>query len=242
MSFRAAWIWLACASGSIGAFGCGEKSAPQALAPVESSGGDEPRREEREDALAISGLRGTLSQEEIKKALDPRMGKFARCVQQRAGELEWLAGGVNIEFRVKVDGSVAFVYPRDSSLGDRATERCVIEVAQATRFPAPHGGEADFAWSFEVPLDGSIREPVSLPDETIQGVLSAQSGSLASSCGGGSYGVTAYVDPDGKVVAAGASAGDEQSAQHLDCVAAAVQAFVFPSPGSYAAKNRFSVP
>jgi TonB family protein len=221
--------------------GCGDKPAPRAPAPVESSGAEE-RREESPDSLAISGLRGTLSQEEIKKALDPRMGKFARCIQQRSGEVEWLAGGVTIEFQVKLDGSVAQAYPRDSSLGDRATERCVMEVAQATRFPAPRGGEADFAWSFEVPLDNSIREPVNLPEETIQSALSTQGGALATSCGAGSYGVTAYVDPEGKVVAAGASAADAQSAQQLDCVAATVQGFTFPSPGSYAAKIRFSVP
>lgn len=240
MKFSMGWAGVACA-GAMVFSGCGDKPAPQAAAPVESSGGEE-RREEREDSLAISGIRGTLSQDEIKKALNPRMSKFARCIQQRSGDVEWLAGSVNIEFRIKVDGSVALAYPRDSSLGDRATERCVIEVAQATRFPAPHGGEADFAWSFEVPLDGSIREPVSLPDETVQSALGTQSGALASSCGAGSYGVTAYVDPEGKVVAAGASAADEQSAQQLDCVASAVQSFTFPSPGSYAAKVRFSVP
>jgi hypothetical protein len=239
MKFSMGWARAAGALAICSA--CGDKAAPQAPAPVESSGSEE-RRAEREDSLAITGLRGTLSQEEIKKALDPRMGKFARCVQQRAGEIEWLAGGVTIEFRVKVDGSVALAYPRDSSLGDRATERCVIEVAQATRFPAPRGGEADFAWSFEVPLDGSIREPVSLPDETIQSALSTQSGALASACGAGSYGVTAYVDPEGKVVAAGASAADEQSAAQLDCVTSTVQGFTFPSPGSYPAKIRFSVP
>jgi hypothetical protein len=202
----------------------------------------EEARADPEESLAVSGIRGTLSQDEVKNALEPRMMKFARCIQKRSGDVEWLAGGVTIEFHLKVDGRVAKAYPRDSSLGDRATERCVIEVAEATRFPAPHGGEADFSWSFEVPLDSAIREPVSLPDEVISAALAKQSTSIASACGEGRYGVTAYVDAEGKVVSAGASAADELSAQQLDCVASAVQGFTFASPGSYAAKIRFSVP
>jgi hypothetical protein len=220
--------------------GCGEKRAP-VVAAAESSG-DEQAPEEPSDSLAVSGIRGTLSQDEVKKALEPRMLKFARCIQKRSAEVEWLAGGMTIEFHVKLDGSVAQAYPRESSFGDRATEQCAIEVAQATRFPAPHGGETDFAWSFEVPLDRSIREPVTLPDEVIASALSKQTGAIATRCGEGSFSVTAYIDPEGKVVAAGASAADEASAQKLDCVAATVQSFTFAGPGSYAAKVRFSVP
>lgn len=225
---------------SVAGPGCGEKTTP-AAPPAESSGAEE-RREERPDSVSITGIKGTLSQDEVKNALEPRMLKFARCIQKRSADVEWLAGGVTIEFKVKLDGSVAKAYPRDSSLGDRATERCVIEVAEATRFPAPHGGEADFAWSFDVPLDSSVREPVSLPEELIAETLAKQLNTIASSCGEGSYGVTAYVDPEGKVVAAGASTTDEQSAEKLDCVATAVETFTFASPGSYAAKVRFSVP
>jgi hypothetical protein len=242
MQFRTKTVEAALVCLLASAAGCGGDKPAQVAAPVASSGGDERRREEDRDSFAVTGIHGTLSQDEVKKALEPRMLKFARCIQKRSGDIEWLAGGVKLEFHVKVDGSVARAYPRDSSLGDRVTERCVVEVAEATRFPAPHGGEADFAWSFEMPLDSSIREPVSLPDDVLASALGEQSAALVSSCGEGSYGVTAYVDPEGKVVAAGASAADEASAQKLDCVAAAVESFTFASPGSYAAKIRFSVP
>jgi hypothetical protein len=242
MHFRVAWSRAALACAWVSGLACGGEKPAEVAAPVAESGGGEQLREAPAETLAVTGIRGTLSQDEIKNALEPRMLKFARCIQQRSGEVEWLAGGVTIEFHVKLDGRVAKAYPRDSSLGDRATERCVIEVAEATRFPQPRGGEADFSWSFEVPLDGSIREPVSLPDDAIASVVGGQVGALTGSCGAGNYGVTAYVDPAGRVVAAGASASDAEGAEQLDCVASAVQGFTFPSPGSYAAKIRFSVP
>ena len=219
---------------------CGDK--PVAAPTVSESSGAERREEPAPDTLAVSGLRGTLTQDEVQNALEPRMLKFARCVQQRSDAVEWLAGRVVLEFHVALDGKVARVYPRESSMGDRITERCAVEVAQATRFPAPHGGEADFSWSFEVPLDGSIREPVSLTASEIEPAPGALRGVLEGACGVGQFALTAYVDTAGKVVSAGASAGDEESAQKLDCVASAVEGFTFKSPGSYAAKLQLSVP
>jgi hypothetical protein len=219
---------------------CGEK---QAVAPtVSASSGAEAREEPRDDTLGVSGLRGTLSQDEVQNALEPRMLKFARCVQQRSDAVEWLAGSVKLEFHVALDGKVARAYPRESNMGDRVTERCAVEVAEATRFPAPHGGEADFSWSFEVPLDGSIREPVSLTVSELEATPDGLRSAIEAACGTGQLSVTAYVDTTGKVVAAGAAAGDDESAAKLDCVAAAVESVSFKSPGSYAAKVQLALP
>jgi hypothetical protein len=235
---RAWTLHVAACAALLGACAAKPVAAPQA----EESSGREREPAEEHDSLSVQGLRGTLSQEEVQGSLEPRMPKFARCVQKRSDQVEWLSGHVSLEFHVKLDGSVASVYPRETSMGDRATERCIEEVARGTRFPAPHGGEADFAWSLDVPLDSSIREPVALGTSDVSEVLTASTPLVQNACGGGSYAVTAYVDPEGKVVAAGASAADEASAAKLDCVAETVQSFVFASPGSYAAKVTFSIP
>lgn len=219
---------------------CGAK--PVEAPRSEESSGHEREPETGQDSLNVQGLRGTLSQDEVQDVLEPRMPKFGRCVQKRSDAVEWLSGHVSLEFHVKTDGSVASVYPRESSMGDRATERCIEEVARGTRFPPPHGGEADFAWSLDVPLDDSIREPVALGAADVGEVLMASLPLVESTCGAGNYTVTAYLDTEGKVVAAGASAGDEASAAKLDCVSETVQSFVFASPGSYAAKITFSIP
>jgi len=227
------------AAGTLVGACAGKPAEPQRAA---ETAGDEREEDASNDSLNVQGLRGTLSQYEVQNALEPRMPKFARCVQKRSGEVEWLSGHVSLEFHVNLDGSVASVYPRESSMGDRATERCIGEVAKGTRFPAPHGGEADFAWSLDVPLDDTVREPVALTGADVAEALVQHIPLLESACGAGSYGVTAYVDPEGKVVAAGVSAGDQTSAAKLDCVSETVQNFVFASPGSYAAKVTFSIP
>jgi hypothetical protein len=226
----------------LGMLGSACGSSPEASEPeVSESGGGERREQAAEDSLAVTGLRGTLSQEEIKRALEPRMPKFGRCVQKRSGEVEWLAGSLELSFRVAVDGSVGNVFPTRSSMGDRATEQCALDVARGTRFPQPHGGEAEFTWSFEVPLDGEIREPVSWGAAEAGEQLAAHGSEITAQCGGGSYAITAYVDTEGKVVSAGAASAAEEAAGQLDCVAEAVRTWTFASPGSYPAKIQFSI-
>jgi hypothetical protein len=223
------------------ALACGGKSG-EAAQPAAESSGDEASERGAEEGMSVVGLRGTLSQTEIQGALEPRMLKFARCVQRRSEALDVISGGMALEFHVALDGQVGSVYPRESSLGDREAERCVLELAQGTRFPAPHGGEADFSWSFEVPLDDAVREPVALAAEHVADVMAQNRALIDATCGSGSYVLTAYIDPTGKVAAVGAAAGDAPSALNLDCVTDAVEGFVFASPGSYVAKVTFQLP
>ena len=217
----------------------GSQASTEAPESEERASGGE--REEAQDSLSISGLRGTLSQDEVQRALEPRMPKFARCVQKRAGELEWLSGSMEFSFLVAEDGTVKSVFPTRSSMGDRDTERCAVEVARATRFPQPHGGEAEFNWSFEVPLDSEVREPIAWGDAEASAVVGEHGREVTDACGAHEYGITAYVDTEGKVVSAGAASAKEASAEQLDCVVEAVRAWSFASPGSYAAKIQFSL-
>jgi hypothetical protein len=217
---------------------CGQKAEEAVPAVSESSGSE--RAPEDHGGLSISGLRGTLSQDEIQGALEPRMPKLSRCMQKRLGAVEWLSGEVKFQFRVAVDGSVATVYPSQSNMGDRETERCLLEVAKATRFPQPHGGEAEFSWPLEVPPDPEVRPPVPWTLENA-GDLADQVAELKAQCPGGPYSVSAYIDTEGKVVAAGGAARDEASAAQLDCISSAVSAWSFESPGSYAAKLTFDI-
>lgn len=195
---------------------------------------------EAADSLSVTGIRGTLSQEEIQRALEPRMPKLSRCLAKRMGAVEWLAGDMKLSFHVARDGSVLGVSALSSSIGDCETERCLLEVAAGTRFHAPHGGEADFAWPFEVPLDSSIAAPSERPAEQVAEQVSAHASEAKAECGEGTYAVTAYVHPEGRVLAAGVTSAEGTSADALDCVAAAVLAWTF-APAEAPAKIHFDL-
>lgn len=208
-----------------------------------------PAAAPKDEAVLVSGLHGTLSQEEIQRALTPRLPKFLRCASARRGELEVLAGKLTFGFHLAANGLVTAVQVNQSTLGDRASERCMVDVAQSTQFPAPHGGEADFTWPLELPPDPDVRVPVQLGADVAQPISSARPArgiargeALQGVCGGGQYVVTAYLDADGRVLAAGVATPDISTPTELDCVAAGVRDWSFPSPGSYLGKLSFTVP
>lgn len=97
--------------------------------------------------VQIEGLMGTISQDQVNMTLQPRTETFARCFTQGAG-VDFLGGDIRLSFRIHVDGSVAWVFPSQTTIGHRAVERCIVERARGVRFPRPRGGEAEFTWGF----------------------------------------------------------------------------------------------
>jgi hypothetical protein len=193
-----------------------------------------------DDGMQVQGLMGTLSADEVHQGLEPRMGRFMRCFERRYGALELLGGQIRFAFRIATDGSVREVHARESTIGDRQTERCLLEVAQSARFARPQGGEAEFAWPIEVdPLD-DVRPPLYWEQEQVADVV-AENASSVRSCGRGPFVVTVYIAPGGSVMAAGSAATGGAESETLDCVAEAVSAWSMPDPGSYAAKVTFEV-
>ncbi len=173
--------------------------------------------------------------------LDRRLPRFARCFSRRYNELELVGGEMRFSFRVKVDGSVLWVYPSSSTVGDRTVERCLLDVAQAATFPRPHGGEAEFSWSLAFDPPEDVRPPVPWDASQVSEVV-GEHGSELRQCGARPGQVTAYVGPGGAVMAAGASAEGQPSADALDCLASAVETWEMPDPGSYPAKVSFPIP
>ena len=197
----------------------------------------------RGQGMQVTGLMGTIPERKIQGALEPKLPRFAQCFARGAGEVEFISGAMEFYFRVGLSGEVEWVYPRKSTVGHRATERCVLDLAAVTRFPEPKGGgPAEFAWSFEMGSTDA-RPPVEWDAAQVEPAVAAAGDAIAACAPGGErFEVTAYVSPGGKVLAAGAAAPSNEAAAQLDCVVDAVQALALPDPGSYPAKVTFAVP
>ena len=208
-------------------------------AQPESTDSRAERNSPEDDGLEVEGLTGTLSPDEIHSALNPRLPEFARCFSRRYRQLELVAGHFEFAFGVNPRGRVATVVPASSSVGDRPTERCLLEVAADTRFPEPHGGAAEFSWSVSFDPPEDVRPATVWPPSHVSEAVDEQSDSLRE-CSRRGFDVTMYVAPGGAVMAAGAT-GDDPSEETLDCVASAVSEWQMPDPGSYPAKVSFRV-
>ncbi|HKU38172.1 MAG TPA: AgmX/PglI C-terminal domain-containing protein, partial [Polyangiales bacterium] len=193
--------------------------------------------------MQVEGILGTIPQRKIEETMQGKLPQLQRCFFEGMGQVEYLSGFIKFYFHVELDGRVGYVHPRGSSIGHRATELCLLEVAKKTRFPAPKGGgPAEFVWGFELESPGGVRAPVDWDEGRVAGAVSEQQASLAS-CGvdGAHYVITLYVAPGGSVQAAGAAADSQSAADKIDCVLSAVSSWRLPDPGSYAAKVSFKL-
>jgi TonB family protein len=187
----------------------------------------------RSGRMAVAGLTGSLSPYEVREALEPRAEEFGACFVRASRRLRGLGGRIQLAFHVDATGRVETVRAADSTIGHRAVERCLLEVAAETRFPRPQGGEADFSWPLEM---DSVSEPTTWDPSRIDGVVRRFGPRVLETCVAEgadrpAFQVTTYVSRSGRVIAAGAvmlGAADDASDESLDCVASQVRRWRMP--------------
>ncbi|MCC7535249.1 MAG: energy transducer TonB [Deltaproteobacteria bacterium] len=238
-----AWVWrMAVAALVVGGVACGGSEATRRTS-ARSDRLIVPRAdEERTDGTQFEGILGQIDPAEARAALERRMGSFMRCYSQRLSSVEYLGGNVELTVRIGTEGSVRWAFVSQSTMGDLPTETCLLGVAQGASFPRPRGGEAEFRYPLEFEPGDGVRPPLSWSHDRVASVIGEHRGDLAScSLGGSSVSVTAYVEPGGRVAAAGVASSARAAANAAECVVQAVSGWTFPDPGSYAAKVTFTV-
>ncbi|MFO0638570.1 MAG: hypothetical protein U0183_05105 [Polyangiaceae bacterium] len=203
-----------------------------------------PNRAEK-PKLSLSQELGSLDPKKVDEAFDRAKPKILACQAKGLKRLDFLAGDAKFYARLDTSGKVKWIFFEESQIGDRETEKCVLDALTSVAWPAPDGGEGELHKGFGYDLQDA-REPTAWgPDKAAPhlGEIADQ----VKHCRGGknlAFKVTAYIEPEakhGKVAAVGVAAGSKEAAEKADCIAEAVKQMKFPSPGGYAAKVSFSL-
>lgn len=236
------WAW-----GLVVLLGCGGSSETTPEQGSVGSGQETPAAVPTAPArvrrgVEVKGLEGTLQAYDVRETMERRFDALGACQQQRIRRVRQLAGRIELAIHVRTDGSVSQVDVVDSDLGDLETERCIAQVTLETKFPRPHGGEADVKWNMHLdPLSrgpgpeerepDQLAEPLelSLPDAAEHCEFPRRAPPIT---------ITAYVAPSGKVLTAGASSSHLGRDELLACVANDVASWRLPR-GKRVAKIRF---
>jgi len=184
---------------------------------------------------------GGMREEATVKAFE-RLGEpVLDCVKQNTKRVRQLGGTFVISIRVGREGRAVWAYLSESNLGDRATERCILDLARGNDWPKPVGGEGLATRSFQVDPESV---PVELEAKRIKPALKygAKSFAQCRKAVRGRFMATAYVRPDGRVEAAGVAPPREDLEETADCFADTVKKMKFGSPGRKGAKVTFEVP
>jgi len=171
-------------------------------------------------------------------------GKLDRCYKTGLTRIDYLEGDVKVFLRVGQEGTVKYGYLEDSTIGDRDTEKCMMDVLTTASWPKPDGGEAEVRNNFGFDAPGDVRPPTSWNADRLAEELGKNDEKFQKCKAGvkGSFRATAYVEPDGKqgkFQSLGIVPPSKEGVDKIDCLLDAIKAIKLPSPGSYAAKVSF---
>jgi len=219
------------------AMGCGGAEPPPKLA--------EPAREPPQKAVPLfaktSQELGGVDPKAVKSAFSTLNDRFMDCQKRALDRVELVAGNVKFFLRISSDGSAKWAYLEDSEIGDRQTEKCLVDVVMGGRWPKPDAGDAEVRYAMELPLQAA-RPPADWSPDKIAGAL-GRNGEAIDKCkvgAGSTFRATMYVGPGGKVLSAGVAMSSKDGEENANCLAKAlVKMKGLPSPGSWPAKVTF---
>ncbi len=202
-----------------------------------SGSDDQPKRK----SMGIAAEIGALDEGEVKRAFEQASKRLVACYGKGTERLSYLSGEIRFKIRVRNDGTVRWVYVKDSNLGDRATENCMLDVLKSQTWPKPIDGEEGLAEnSFVFEPGGDERMPIEWRPDQIGDAYQKEGKSKLSQCrsdaGTGPMKATVYVNTEGKAQSVGVSAADEKGEAAVACVVDTLNGLKYASPGSFDAK------
>jgi hypothetical protein len=218
---------------------CGGAPPP----PAEEAARPQETERENKPQLAVKSELGSVDPEAVRRAFHTLDAKFLDCQKQALDRVEVLGGKAAFFVRIGDDGHVKWTYLEDSEVGDRETEKCLLDVVRGASWPRPDGGDVEARYAMELP-EQSTRPPNDWNADKVAGAL-GRSGDAIDRCKSGANGkfrATVYVGPGGKVLAAGVAASTKEGADKTDCLVDVLHKLKgLPSPGSWPAKVSFGL-
>ena len=182
---------------TVAAMGCGGAPPPPPETPKQE---DDTAKRPSGPTPQVEQELGSIDQRAVERKFGALQNEFEKCHTQGRDRVEYLSGDVKIFMRVGKDGKVRYSYFEESTLGDRETEKCILDVLGRASWPQPQGGEAEvrngFGWG-----PGGERAPTPWGPEKVIGALDEAKDVKrdVQKCKAGVKGdfiVTAYVEND----------------------------------------------
>ncbi len=219
---------------------CGSKPAPVVNTPQPTA----PEATRESSGIGVSSEVGALNEDAVNRVFEKAQNGLMGCVKKGASRVELLGGDVAIFIGINESGQAEDARLERSTLGDRATEACMLQVLRGRNWPKPVGGrkgQVRKSFSFDMPNDA--RPPVEWTADDVEDTLKKLHKHLEECTGGGSgtYQITAYIDTRGSAISVGVAPPDTVGESKADCLVAVIKGAKFKSPGSYPAKVSFEL-
>lgn len=237
-------VLFAAGASALAAASCGGGAPPPAAPKADAAPKAAPAKPKQQ--MAMGGQLGSLDEGKVNQTFATLVPRFGECLAQGSSRVEFLGGHVKFAIRVGLDGSAKWAYLSESTLGDRDTERCMLNIAKGARWPLPQEGEGQAQRAFDFDPSPDVRDAVPWGADRIAKALATARGKLGHCAtqnrAPGKYHATVYVQTNGSALSAGMASPDERGEPAaVDCMVDVIKGLKFPSPGSWPAKVMFDV-
>jgi hypothetical protein len=221
--------------------GCGSAAPPAAPPPPPKSAA--PKSAPVGRPPAAQAEIGGLNEEAVERSFGKMQGAIEECFAKGTAKVSGLGGHFRMKLRIDTQGALKWAYLGETTLGDRATEKCLLEAAKAKSWPLPVGGDGLAEKSFDL-------EPGSAPkdlDPTKHKIAIALAVKETTKCRkrgtwGATFAVTAYLRYDGKPVAVDIAPPNEKGEEVVDCMVKLLEKMKFGNTGRKISKLAFDMP
>ncbi|MET0389328.1 MAG: hypothetical protein ABW321_25365 [Polyangiales bacterium] len=171
--------------------------------------------------LQVSGIHGTLNQDDVHQTMDARQRPLRACTTRARTSSGWISGQLRFAFRVDAEGRVVQLRPLVSNVGHYELEQCLMQVLLETQFPKPAGrAAAEFSWGMNVEPATAHGLP-QLRASAISGSVRKHKRELKKQCDlprRSRLRLTAYLSPSGQVLSSGGYATSAATQSAVPCV------------------------
>lgn len=155
---------------SVSLMACGSAPPPSAPPPPAPA----PTQAPPYDAPVMSQELGSIDDGAVQETFAKLGAELEACHSAGRGRVGQLAGDVSIFLRIDARGQAKYAYLESSTLGERGTEKCILDLVLRTTWPTPKGGEAEVRHSLGWDA-GDERKPLSWESEKVTFALDASS-------------------------------------------------------------------
>lgn len=222
-----------------GILGCGSKEPVPVKPPPQ-----EVHTETNESAAspAMKSEIGGLNEEAVARSFERMNDAVQNCFANGTGKISALGGHVKMKLRIDPQGSLRWAYLPESTLGDRDTEKCLLDAARAKSWPLPVGGDGLAERSFDVEPPSPVKDLDAKKFKRALALVSKETNKCRKNgMWGKVFRVTAYLRYDGLPVAAGIAPPNEKGEDSIDCMVKIIKKIKFGGIGRRMGKLSFDL-
>lgn len=184
---------------------------------------------------------GALNEHDVERAFGKLQKAVSLCVASGATRVEAIGGSFELSLRIGPHGETASAHLSRSTLGDRETERCILQAAAAKTWPRPKGGVGEATHEYAIESSVAVTEWTSGRLKPVMPQIHEKVAKCVMPLAG-KWHATLYIRQSGRVASSGVAPPNADSGEQADCLVGVLNKFRFGPQRSKLSKVSFTIP